>query len=271
MKLLPISDAHLEIMQDGYRLQIPDTDADMILFLGDIAPGVKGMQWAIQQCERLGIEGIYLAGNHEYYQEDFLTLDDSLRGIAMNSPVTFLNCNELVVNDIRFLGCTMWTDFCAHGIRSKNLAQIKNQINDFHLIQVSPTVSMGAEGRVRKFLPEDALKAHQEHKNWLIDKLDEPFTGKTVLLTHHGISRKCQHPQYRLDVITNAFWSDLESCLEDKIDLACFGHTHANIDLICDAGFRIVSNQMGYRRKITDSPECSDFSFDCVIDTDELG
>lgn len=270
MRLLPISDVHLEVMRDGYQFQIPKTDADVIIFLGDIAPGLKGLRWAIEQCDRLGISGLYVPGNHEYYGQNFGTLDNALRETAHNSSVKFLNCDEYVVGDVRFLGATLWSDFSCYGTQSKNLLFVKGALNDYRKIDYVPQTSMSNGGAGRKLLPKDTLQTHLEHKAWLIDKVGEHFNGKTILLTHHGVSRYCHHPKCSLDEISTAFWSDIEGVFEGKVDLALFGHTHANVNDICDAGFRVVSNQMGYRRSLRDPPECRDFSFDLLIETDDL-
>jgi len=261
MKLLPLSDIHLEVITDGEELHIPNTTADMILFLGDIGMGEQGLCWAMKQCERLGIKGLYVPGNHEYYGHDINQLDERLRTISAGSLVNLLNCDELIVGNYRFLGCTLWTDFSAFGDPVSNLAVVKSRIKDYRKIH---TLTSNAEKRL--FTPEDALVVHQAHKTWLLRKLAEPFHGKTVLLTHHGISRECQHPQFPIDEVAGSYWSDLESLFKGKIELACFGHTHANLDQQSKAGFRMVSNQMGYRRHLSDPPECSDFTFQKVIE-----
>ncbi|WP_415886221.1 metallophosphoesterase [Neptuniibacter sp. QD37_6] len=263
MKLLLLSDIHLEVIADADGLQIPETSADIILFLGDIASGEQGLIWAIEQCERLGIKGLYIPGNHEYYGCDIKSLDNSLRAVAKGSAVTFLNCDEYIHNDFRFLGCTLWSDFEAYGAQQSNLAIVKSRIKDYRKIEY---LSADNGAKRRFFLPEDALAMHQEHRGWLEEKLAEPFNGKTILLSHHGISKQCQHPQFPIDELAGSYWSDLEYLFKDHIELACFGHTHANLDLRSGAGFRLVSNQMGYRRRLSDLPECPDFSFQKIIE-----
>ncbi|MCP4614405.1 MAG: hypothetical protein GY845_37455 [Planctomycetes bacterium] len=270
MKLFPISDTLLELMRDGYRLQIPENDADIILFLGDIASGLEGLHWAIDQCDRLGIPGLFIPGNHEYYGKNFCSLDRYMREAAHNSSVRFMNCDEHMVGDVRFLGATLWTDVSCYGIQSKNLILIKKALNDYRMIDFARQASISNGGVSRKLHPQDTLQTHLEHKTWLLDKVGKSFNGKTVLLTHHGISRYCHHSKYPLDEISAAFWSDLEELFDNKIDLALFGHTHVNVDGVCDAGFRIVSNQMEYRRSLYDPAECRDFSFNLLIDTAEL-
>jgi len=263
MKLLPLSDLHLEVIRDADSLEIPPTDVDLILFLGDIATGEEGLLWAIQQCDRLGVEGLFIPGNHEYYGQDINSLDARLRAISQGTAVTFLNCDEYVIAGCRFLGCTLWSDFKAFGDQHSCLAAVQSRIKDYRKIEYQES-SLGAFRRL--FTPDDALQLHLEHKAWLKEKLATPFNGKTVLLSHHGISKLCQHPQFAVDEIAGSYWSELEAFFQGKIDLACFGHTHANLDIVSAAGFRILSNQMGYRRRLSNPPECADFSFQKVIE-----
>lgn len=263
MKLLPLSDMHLEVLLNRDELLIPNTDADMILFLGDIASGEQGLIWAIEQCERLGIKGLYIPGNHEYYGCDINSLDNRMRAVAKDSAVTFLNCDEFILNDYRFLGCTLWSDFEAYGAQQSNLAIVKSRIKDYRKIEYL-SADKGAQKRL--FTPEDALMLHHKHRGWLEEKLAAPFNGKTIILSHHGISEQCQHPLFPIDALAGSYWSDLEYLFKDKIELACFGHTHANLDIRSEAGFRMVSNQMGYRRRLSDPLECADFSFHKIIE-----
>lgn len=274
MKILPLSDIHLEMMYDGYSgLKIPDTDANLLAFLGDIGTGVDGLMWAIDECTRLDKRGIYIPGNHEYYRHDVYTLDEKMRELAEAGPVTFLNKDETIIEGIRFLGCTLWTDFKALGDTEEGIMHLlRHRINDFRLIQCQNrrTSKLPIDFDASVFTPEEALLIHSEQRAWLIERLEEPFDGKTVLLSHHGVSKHCQATKHPLDPISTAFWSDMEAELKNRIDLACYGHTHDNVDLITDAGFRLVSNQMGYRRSIHDTMECADFNFNKTIDLNNI-
>jgi predicted phosphodiesterase len=92
------------------------------------------------------------------------------------------------------------------------------------------------------------LILHNETVEWLKQKLDAPFDGKTVVVTHHGPSLKCAHPQFGNNTIGSCFISDLDYLVK-KADVWCFGHTHASLDTRVGK-CRLVSNQRGYSREV---------------------
>ena len=76
--------------------------------------------------------------------------------------------------------------------------------------------------------------------------LNEPFAGKTVVITHHAPSEKSVHPRYANNLLTPAFASDLEDLMEgDRVALWIHGHTHDVFDYEV-YGTRVVCNPRGY-------------------------
>ncbi len=61
MKLHILSDLHLEFQS----FQIPATDADIVILVGDISVRNRGLTWAIQNIPDKPV--LYILGNHEYY------------------------------------------------------------------------------------------------------------------------------------------------------------------------------------------------------------
>lgn len=150
--------------------------------------------------------------------------------------VYFLENNEMVINGVRFLGTTLWTDYVGNGTqnREENMAVINASLNDHKIIRMGE----------RQFLPGDALAMHNTSKKWLSIKLTDFFGGKTVVITHHAPSLKCQHKLYDYSAIATGFLSDMDD-LVAQADVWIYGHTHSNLDSkIGDC--RLVSNQAGY-------------------------
>ena len=235
MKLQLLSDLHNEC----YRRvpPIPASDSEVVVLAGDIGVGLDGLRWAGEQAARLGKPVLYVAGNHEFYGHDLALLQTMRTYAAMMDGLYLLEQDSLVFNDTRFLGCTLWTDYQAAGDPLQAMAVVAQGLSDHHEIR---------HGR-RRFSPQDALALHQQSRQWLEAELATPFTGNTVVITHHGPSLRCQHPRYPLDAFSTAFISDLAE-LVGQADLWCFGHTHANLDVRVD-GCRLVSNQRGYPRE----------------------
>jgi len=239
MKLQLLSDLHLE-MQGFYSIEA--TDADVVILAGDIGVGLKGMEWAIAESNRLNKPVIYVAGNHEFYRHHYQTLLTEMRALANTSPyVSFLENDVIEIHGVRFLGATLWTNYKVDGRakQSFNMQVIGQMLNDHRMI--------GFGENHYDFTPADALALHNTSIAWLEAKLSEPFSGKTVVVTHHGPSLKCAHSNYGLDHLSAGFISNCELLVE-QADVWCFGHTHSNLDTPIGQ-CRLISNQKGYPRE----------------------
>lgn len=239
MRVALYSDLHLEIS----TWEPPAVDADVIILAGDIGSHTHGLAWAAQTfCEGRSDAPvvIYVAGNHEYYDAQLGMLAELQKRDWVEAGINFLERQVLVVGNVRFLGCTLWSGFSLYG-RDKAEAYMevaKRGINDFRLIFASGG----------KFLrPLDVLNLHRTAIQWLDLALSEPFDGKTVVVTHFAPHPGCVAPQHEGSDLSPYFVNDLSWLMQKhQIDLWCFGHTHTNCDFLADNGCRVVSNQRGY-------------------------
>src|SRR3989442_5778678 len=108
MKLLVLSDLHLEFA--AFELDRTAAEAaDVVVLAGYIHQGTEGIGWARQTFPDKPI--VYVAGNHEFYGHHWTRLLDELRLQAGAHGVHFLENESITVQGIRFLGCSLWTDF----------------------------------------------------------------------------------------------------------------------------------------------------------------
>jgi predicted phosphohydrolase len=231
MKIHLLSDLHTEFA----AFDPPRTDADVVVLAGDTSTGMKGIALAKAWFPDLPV--LYVAGNHEYYGESIPRLNHKLRAAADAAGVHFMENRELVIGGVRFLGCTLWTDFELFGERHHSMAAAQAAMNDFRLIRVDPAY--------RRFNPADARTIHHHSLHWLMERLDEPFNGATVIVTHHAPSLRSVNPPYREHPATPAYATDLEWLLDGRAALWVHGHTHLCVDYTI-GGTRVVSNQRGY-------------------------
>jgi predicted phosphodiesterase len=234
MKIQLLSDLHNEFYRAGTPPSIERTPADVVRLAGDIDVGLQGLQWARDQARRLGAPLLYVAGNHEFYHHDIALLDEMREFAVACDGVHFLENDEFILGDVRFLGCTLWTDYQATGDPAGAMQEARQSLSDHHVI---------GNGELL-FMPEDALQRHLASRRWLEERLAKPYAGRTVVVTHHGPSLHCTHPVYPLNAFGCAFISDLAE-LVAQADVWCFGHTHANLDTM-EQGCRLISNQRGY-------------------------
>ncbi len=133
VKLQILSDLHLEFGP----ADVGETDADVIVLAGDIAPGLTGLKVAQSKFPERPV--VYVAGNHEYYGQALPELTEALKQEAEGSQVHFLDNREVVLASVRFLGCTLWTDFALFGEEKRTEATLMAaaSMNDYRVIRNS--------------------------------------------------------------------------------------------------------------------------------------
>jgi predicted phosphodiesterase len=233
MKLQLLSDLHMEM--SGFALK--ESQSDAVILAGDINVGTQGLKWAIEEAQAHQKPIFYVAGNHEFYKQEYWSLIDEMRALAETQPlVHFMERDEVIIKGVRFLGTTLWTDYRSTGKADQayNMKILQQALNDHFLIKFGEEL----------FKPEHALALHGKAVAWLEQKLAEPFDGRTVVITHHGPSLKCEHPQFGNNTIGSGFISDLDHLVK-KADIWCYGHTHCCVDTTVGK-CRLLSNQKGY-------------------------
>ncbi len=227
-----LSDLHLEM----FDCNIP-VSGDVIVLAGDIHVGTAGIRWAKKHFKDTPV--VYVAGNHEFYHQTFPDLVNELRDEAAASNVAFLENDVFEHGGIRFLGATLWTDFTLNGFAQQltNMAAARHGINDFHLIKT-------ASGT--KLHPNDAANTFKQTCDWLKEQLATPYSGPTVVVTHHAPCIMSTHPWHRFGSLASAFVNNMENLILDFQHAAWIsGHTHYCADYHIGET-RLVSNQRGY-------------------------
>lgn len=231
MKLQVVSDLHA-----GFgAFEPPETDADVLVLAGDVDVGVRGIELA--KAWSRGRPVLYVAGNHEFYGEAIPRHLRKMDEATVGSTVHFMENREVVVGGVRFLGCTLWTDFELFGNRLEAFDAAQAVMNDYRQIRVEP--------EFRRLRPVDVMAMHHHSLRWLTERLDAPFAGPTVIVTHAAPGLRSVAPKHRGDLVTAAFASDLERLLDGRAPLWIHGHTHFCCDYTV-GGTRVVSNQRGY-------------------------
>jgi predicted phosphodiesterase len=234
MRLHVLSDLHLE--QEPFAP--PDVDADVVVLAGDVHGGTRGIEWARGWTD--GRPVLYVAGNHEFYGHAWPGLIDDLRAAATGSSLRVLENEEALVAGVRFLGCTLWSDFDFDGPERREISMRISQraVNDYSQIVF--------DGGARTLAASDTREAHVASRRWLEERLAEPFDGPTVVVTHHAPLVRSRPSSALWRALAGAFVSDLTDLMGgERVALWIFGHTHrwADVDV---RGTRVVSNPRGY-------------------------
>jgi len=236
MRIHIASDLHLEYLEKrfpDYRA-VEHSDADVLILAGDISAGTR----ALDLFSDWPCPVIYVPGNHEFYES---SIDDVVKEfesrVAGYPNIHVLAPGSAEIAGVRFVGCTLWTDFDVFGIdrRSSAMQECEDKIVDHRVI---------TRKKGEPFSPEAARQLHWEHREWLKKTLSTPFAGKTVAVTHHGPHPNSMDPRFANELTSAGFVSDLTGLL-GMADLFVHGHTHCSADYVA-GGTRVVANPMGY-------------------------
>jgi predicted phosphodiesterase len=243
MKLHILSDLHLSLG----ALAIPENDADAVILAGDIARPREAVSWASGFAKPV----LYVPGNHEFYGGSIAGTVDLLKQLCAGTNVRVLDNDEVIIDGVRFLGTTLWTDFMLFGDGEKRAAAMGEALSfmrDFKRIRVS-------EAPEAIFTPADSAARFTIHAGWLESKLAEPFAGPTVVITHHAPSPKSIHPRFADSLLNACFVSDLERLIDgSRSRLWIHGHTHDSFDYVLN-GTRVVCNPRGYAKdRVNENP-----------------
>lgn len=268
MKISIASDVHLEFGD----LDIQNTDeADVLILSGDICvaadigrPDPHGiMEGArsnrivdfFRRCSFQFPHTVYVIGNHEHYHGDFAETAGRIRamiGEAGLSNVYLLDREIRVIDDVTFIGGTLWSDMNSRD--PLTLYHMTSMMNDFRVVRnTSRSVSFrdpdgNFHSRPAKFSPEDAADEFDKMVGYIRTVVDGNYDRKFVVVGHHAPSRLSTHERYKNDTVMNGgYSSNLDEFIlqRPQIKLWTHGHTHHNFDY-CIGSTRIVCNPRGY-------------------------
>lgn len=234
------SDLHIEF--DAKPLRRSDICGNLLVLAGDIAGTPASL---LKYLKGLSPDGripiVYVMGNHEFYGHDWNRAPFQYQNAFERSGEKnfhFLNEDEVVIQGVRFLGTTLWTDFKdgQHGPASQAGYDYEGGLRDFDVIHYDD----------RKIIWQDVVERHKENVRWLDSKLAEPFSGPTVVVTHHSPSFLSNPPQFDDSPIAGAFCNSLDSLVEKHApELWIHGHLHNSSDYRIGKT-RVLVNPFGY-------------------------
>ena len=184
---------------------------------------------------------VYVAGNHEFYHGKFYAGIDYLREECAKYPnIYFLECDTKVIDDVTFIGATLWTDMNKGD--PLTMHAIEGMMNDFRIIRNS-------QRNYGRFAPLDAVVHHRETLEYIKSVVDSDTSKKYVVVGHHAPSSLSIHETYKNEYYMNGgYYSDLSEFILDRPQIALWthGHMHDPFDYMM-GDTRIVCNPRGYK------------------------
>ncbi len=242
MNIQLLSDLHLETNPDFQAEPAPG--ADLLVLAGDVGSYQKRrdgstMQepdWGLRRFAAWPVPVLFVPGNHEYDALDVDEAHTGLREACDRLGLIWLEREARVMQGVRFVGTTLWSDYDALGDRQKAFRAANHYL-----------AKMASQRNGRLFDAQAMREIALECQGWLQRELADPFDGTTVVVTHFAPTLHSMDPRYGESPGTAGFCNALDTWLPCA-DLWLHGHLHCPTDVQVGR-CRIVANPLGYSDK----------------------
>jgi len=186
---------------------------------------------------------LYVPGNHEGYGSHWEKIITKMKQVSKGTHVTILHRDQVIVNNMRFIGATGWSSFNAWPNRSEAMAlagmgrdPYDNGVKDYRFIRT---------GGYRRIRPSDTAVWNLRDIEFIENSLKIPFDGPTIVVTHHAPSVKSLKNGVTepLDASDVNLWEHII----EKYDIRAWihGHTHEPMNYWI-GNTEIITNPGGY-------------------------
>jgi predicted phosphodiesterase len=227
---LILSDLHLEHGEPFVVHKIEGVE--FLILAGDIGSYKSHYSFIKDCCTKYKV--IYILGNHEFYGYSMKEVREFWKNVELEN-FYFLDNSSVVIDGIRFIGSTLWTDFDNENyLRMMNA---KNSISDFAKI-----VKNDNSGHIT---PINILEEFKESRQFIESEL-EKHDDVQVLITHHAPSYMSVDEKFQGHPNNAYFASNLDNMIAySNLSLVVHGHMHTHVDYMLDTK-RVVANPRGY-------------------------
>jgi len=234
MKIQYCSDLHLEFEHNRkFLLSNPlIVSGEILVLAGDIIPlhdeflNDPFFSYISENYKQV----FWVPGNHEFYYKDITDFNVSFnKKIGRN--INVVNNVDIIYEGIRFVFSTLWSEISANNHRI-----IEQSVSDFDCIT----------NKNKKLKASDFNKLHEESKSFIENTLKNSF-DKTIVITHHLPSEKCNSEIHKNSPINEAFCVDLTEFIEKcNANFWIYGHSHFNQKPLYIGNTILLTNQLGY-------------------------
>ena len=261
MKIALASDLHLEFGD----IDLKNTEnADVLILAGDICIAeelhalhkvcvthdkcvevltptqIIGMNYRefFKRCSKEFKHVVYVAGNHEFYHGKWQRNIQDLRNECDNyDNIHFLERDMVVIDDVTFVGGTLWTD--CNNRDPLTLQALQDMMNDFDYIK-------NDDRGYTSLRPAHTIHRHDQTVSYIKEIIRDK--NRVVVVGHHAPSFMSINERYKNQLLMNGgYASDLSEMILDnpQIKLWVHGHVHNKFDYMIGST-RVVCNPRGY-------------------------
>lgn len=256
MRIQIVSDLHNEA-----QYWEPDSTVDhsdtVLVVAGDICTRHQAGEWLVTVADQYKAV-VAVLGNHDYWDSSAENVTLRIRERLRAHPnVHVLDRDTVVIDDTRFVGCTLWTQVPPDAQMS-----IQRTIKDYERIRVAHGQAPLTVRTVNEW--------HAKDKAFLEETLAMPFDGTTFAVTHHAPSSRSIDARYKEHSasahLNFAYHTNLEDWARPLVfDAWTHGHTHHSFDYDFGSG-RLICNPRGYWPARLNP----DFNPEFVVDSQDL-
>lgn len=244
MRINIVSDLHVD--KGFYEEKFEPSD--LLIIAGDICPvnryEYKELLKRIPKEQRT----IITFGNHEYIRNTYNFVENIAREILKEFPhITLLENNSIVIDDVRFLGTGLWSDFKSSGEEHYEANKAMVEKSWFFPTDNWYDKEQDILIPIKGIFSERKTKLAQD---FLVKELSTPFNGKTVVITHFPPTKRSAETPF-IGSNRSAFWvNNYDYLFEYKPELWIHGHIHESKDYVVESGTRIIANPRGNVKKV---------------------
>jgi len=229
------------LQQDRY-----DADQDLVVFEFEHSKkrADRFYRFIAEECSAKYRETVLVMGNHEHYGFRFEKTAEHIRS-QLPGNVTLLDNNTHIIDDVLFVGATLWTDLNRNDPLTHQV--LANSMNDYRQI----TQHDHAKNAYYKLTTHRTLEEHRRSMQYFKQVLTDNQAGvqlPVVMVTHHAPSTQSIKPRYHGDrEINGGYSSDLSEFILDHPEIAVWVHGHTH-DRFCYrvGSTRVLCNPRGY-------------------------
>jgi predicted phosphodiesterase len=220
--------------------QVHPNDPTQISNLGRRQAAAQRYRDFLSRCSFQFPHVIFIAGNHEFYHGKFYASIDYLREECAKFPnVYFLEQDTKEINDVVFMGGTLWTDMNKGD--PLTLHAVGSMMNDFRIIK-------NDKRNYASMSTQDVAFRHRQTLEYFKIILSEKKDKKCVVVGHHAPSFESVAEMYHNDTLMNGgYFSNLTEFILDHPQIALWTHGHMhNVSDYKVGDTRVICNPRGY-------------------------
>lgn len=262
LRVQVLSDIHLE-SRAHFDADAIEQRGDVLVLAGDIGyPRDSSYMRLLDNVSARFPHVIIVFGNHEYWctdNDNIVTtseLQAHVRATIAERGLTnvhFLENDSCVIDGVRFLGCTLWSN-----IPRERSRLVRRSSGDYKFIYSS---RVEPNKHPMRLSVSNTNVFHAESVEWLRAQLHDERYGEmpTVVVSHHcPYPEGTSPPQYEHNPFKCCYVTDLSGLISSAADAGqlrawLFGHTHHPYDrLVAHDRVRLVSNPLGMASEFSD-------------------